>query len=83
MPENKQTKPMFGEFKCDDCHRHWYSASAWKNYGQICSKCGTLKYPLILRPLNESEGLNKINPNKPHLKDLCEKCIKLGHSCKN
>ncbi len=32
-------RAAFGEFKCKKCRRHWYSAKAWRDFGQKCQRC--------------------------------------------
>jgi DNA-directed RNA polymerase subunit RPC12/RpoP len=41
----------FGEFKCHDCGRKWYSSKAWENFGQKCIKCNIVVKAIKLWPL--------------------------------
>ena len=73
---------MFGEFVCSKCDREWKSGNAWEGRGQQCMDCKTMNLPTVLRPLRPPrfppDGIQK-----PHPKELCERCKELGHSCRN
>lgn len=70
----------FGYYKCSECHKEWQSAYSWANTFQKCKQCNISVYPYSQRPL-EAPGENKIDPNKNHRADLCEKCKMLGRIC--
>ena len=75
------SKRVYGSFKCTNCHRTWESGNSWANSGQMCSRCKIMIYPYnqteLLKP-----GDNKVDLNKPHPAEYCEKCQKLGRSCR-
>lgn len=39
------------------------------------------RYPFMQRPLEKSE--EEVDPLKPHLQELCEKCRALGYNCRD
>ncbi|XP_031549462.1 zinc finger CCHC domain-containing protein 24-like [Actinia tenebrosa] len=75
---------VFGEFRCPSCNRMWQSGNSWANAGQKCKTCDIMVYPYKQRPLErkDSDDEDFIDESKPHLQHLCEKCIRLGHSCR-
>ncbi|XP_076063242.1 zinc finger CCHC domain-containing protein 24-like [Oratosquilla oratoria] len=75
-------KRKFGEFRCPECKRVWFSANAWEGYGQKCQKCDIMVQPSSLRPLEKSEDkMDKIDISKRHPQELCEKCKVKGTFC--
>ena len=73
---------MFGEFSCSKCDNTWKSGNAWEGRGQQCKYCKTMNLPIHLRPLRPprypADGIQR-----PHRKDLCERCKELGYNCRN
>ncbi|CAL9699301.1 unnamed protein product [Knipowitschia caucasica] len=71
----------FGEYQCSKCSRRWMSGNSWANMGQECSRCKIMVYAHTQRPLEMRDGFNQ-DLNKPHPQELCEKCKRLGYSCR-
>ncbi|OXA50923.1 Zinc finger CCHC domain-containing protein 24 [Folsomia candida] len=63
---------VFGEFRCSQCNRTWQSGNSWANTGQMCQYCQIMIYPYSQRALEKSTS--KIDLNKPHPRNLCERC---------
>lgn len=38
-------KRCFGQFRCDECNRSWFSANSWANTAQMCQLCDIRVYP--------------------------------------
>ncbi|XP_037068682.1 zinc finger CCHC domain-containing protein 24-like [Pollicipes pollicipes] len=71
----------FGEYQCCECRRLWQSSRSWANMAQECQSCRIRIYPHRQTPLHKPGGLDKIDQDKKHPAELCEKCTKLGYSC--
>ena len=46
-----------------------------------CILAYACRYPYKQQPLEKQEDVN-IDQKKPHLENLCEKCMLLGYNCK-
>lgn len=77
--DNERDRKKFGYFRCGKCNREWQSAHSWRDFGQKCQKCGTNVKPYQRENLIAS---NKIDPNKPHQRSMCEKCKLVGDCTK-
>eukprot|EP01103_Thecamoeba_quadrilineata_P000722 TRINITY_DN10636_c0_g1_i1.p1 TRINITY_DN10636_c0_g1~~TRINITY_DN10636_c0_g1_i1.p1 ORF type:complete len:197 (+),score=10.98 TRINITY_DN10636_c0_g1_i1:63-653(+) len=66
-------KAYYGYYLCR-CGSLWESGHSYKHCYQECKKCleGVLPYQLDRKLWNEDNLIN----NKPHRKDLCERCQK-------
>ncbi|XP_066943441.1 protein ZAR1-like [Macrobrachium rosenbergii] len=69
-----------GMFHCQDCDREWFSAHSWADSYQKCNECNKGIYPYRQFPRRRSEGPKK-EEAPPHPQGMCQKCMKLGHSC--
>lgn len=49
---------------------------------QECKSCLVNVYPYKQKPLEKSTDEDADLMNKPHLEHLCEKCKRLGYSCR-
>ncbi|KAI1285256.1 Zinc finger CCHC domain-containing protein 24 [Halotydeus destructor] len=76
------SRRCFGEFRCPTCGRSWMSGNSWANLGQECQSCKIMVYPHKQRPLEKPDGLDKSDEKVAHPSHLCEKCRKLGRSCR-
>lgn len=50
--------------------------------GQQCRFCDVMVYPFRRTPPEKPEDA-KIDLNRPHPEELCEKCQALGYSCRS
>ena len=48
------TNRVFGEFRCPECGRTWFSGNSWANMGQECQRCKIMVYPHTQNPLKWS-----------------------------
>ena len=69
----------FGSYRCPSCNREWESANSWRDYGQKCQKCNITVMAYKRSQLLKS---NNIDTTKEHPREFCEKCRKLGRSCR-
>ena len=76
---NGVTHAAYGEYKCLNCNRHWYSSKAWRDWGQKCQSCDEDIKPYKLWPLGryncfvcQRSWKTKFDENGC----LCEKCGK-------
>ncbi|XP_045455047.1 uncharacterized protein LOC123664558 [Melitaea cinxia] len=75
-------KPLYGEYKCNNCGRFWNSRLCWPGTYQLCKKCKKPVFPHITRELLPSDHSND-KENKEHEKELCQMCKSLGYYCNN
>lgn len=82
MFQDLKPKRKFGRFNCT-CGNSWASGNAWAGKWQKCLKCDEQVTAADLRPLKPS-GRHSNEP-KPHISELCQKCIELGpgRNCKD
>lgn len=64
------------------CSPAWQSGNSWANMGQQCRFCDVMVYPFRRTPPEKPEDA-KIDLNRPHPEELCEKCQALGYSCRS
>ena len=65
----------YGYFRCSACSRHWTSAHATKEIGQLCKDCR--KYIRPHRVIERKPGKAPIlSRGKPHRSDLCVACFR-------
>lgn len=57
------------------------SGNSWANMGQQCENCRINIYPYMQTPLQKAEDYDESDPTKPHPRELCEMCKKLGFYC--
>lgn len=72
----------FGEYTCSSCNRTWMSGNSWADMGQKCKHCQIMVYPHKQRPLEKPNGMDVSDMNIEHPQHLCEKCKRLGYSCR-
>ena len=85
------SEPCFGEYYCNKCDKRWRNGRSWIGMWQACYNCYEKKrliekcYPLKQRCRRKRDNPNIVSKNKrsipKHLKELCEKCRKLGRPC--
>ncbi|KAL3870064.1 hypothetical protein ACJMK2_042680 [Sinanodonta woodiana] len=87
------SKRMYGFFRCTKCNADWESSHVYSKgneyYKQDCKRCLIAVGPYRVEPIICSvcgeqictcTERRNIQPNRPHLSHLCEKC-KNGHVC--
>ena len=74
-------KPVYAEFRCDDCKRNWSSGHAWIRMGagltQKCRACKTAKVPFKIRHKRKGSRKNQ----GPHDQEGCQVCMEFEEPC--
>ncbi|XP_034824171.1 zinc finger CCHC domain-containing protein 24-like [Maniola hyperantus] len=75
--------PKFGEYRCSACGRYWNSRWCWPNKYQMCQNCKIATLPYKYRDLEPTDLTSSADNRHEHVRELCQMCLQLGHSCKD